>query len=278
VKVKTIIDLVAQEQEIQKASQDEFQLLATLKTMKEEILELGTKKPKFVGLDALDAKKKDLVKKLEESLAEVTEYEGVAYNAFIKGSKFITANDIRKIQKLTSNSKPIKMELITAAKQDGSNIRDMCVLWDEAKPRMIVVKDVKGRIYGVLKIPKDFFKPANDGSDDDRYDTIAFDLSKNLKQTNEASTYEKATSSFDRDQVCEICKHFIFTGTDAKKLDSSFLRDISQFGVAVTLGGKNLCYGVTFIEIPENELDKNMEKIKEVVLVIEYIELYNISV
>jgi hypothetical protein len=103
--VKSLIDLASQEQEIQRVSQDELQLLATLKSMKEEILDLGTKKPCFSSFETLEDHKKNYVNKLEELLSEFSVYEGVAYNSHIKGSKFITTVDFKKIQKLAFDNK-----------------------------------------------------------------------------------------------------------------------------------------------------------------------------
>jgi hypothetical protein len=141
------------------------------------------------------------------------------------------------------------------------------------------MKSVKGGIYGVLKLPKRMGKnAADDSSDDEDFITISFDLTKNLKKQDEVNSYDKIISIFEIENVCEASKHIMFTGNDKKKLEDSFLSEISQFGVAVTLGGRNLCYGVTFIEIEKEQLNQQQDRIRDVVFVVESIELYDISI
>jgi hypothetical protein len=75
----------------------------------------------------------------------------------------------------------------------------------------------------------------------------------------------------------ELSKFLMITSFDEKKVDASMMRDIKAQGMYEPFGGKNLCYGVNFIQISEDKIAEDPNNIKNVLFMIETIEVFEVK-
>jgi len=185
---------------------------------------------------------------------------------------------MKKIEKLVFEGKKPKLVNLLTSKPDGSNLKDICKIYDSKEDNFVIMKDIKGRLFGAAKMT-----PPDKGDDNSgTFDIICFDLEKNLikKANNEADSFY----AFKNDGVGKLEKALRFSAHDESKIEESLIQDITSQGLKVELKGKNLCYGVSFIEIDEDAIDDDEDepngkaKLKEVIFVIESIEIFSLKI